>query len=126
MDASTAQYAPQLTGLYAGEDLDVAAPCYVKASDGKVYMSNATAADEAAKVMGFAPRAVKAGQPVTLFGEGVRFRYGSALTPGAILYVGTTKGRLDSAATVGDTIGTAFVVTSTDIVVFRASPAVNK
>ena len=36
MDASTGQLAPQITGLYAGEDLDVAAPCYIKSSDGKV------------------------------------------------------------------------------------------
>lgn len=122
IDASTGMYAPQITGLVAGEDLDVAAPCYIKSSDGKVWMSNATAANEAAEVVGFTPRAVKSGQPVTLFGAGARFRYGSSLTPGDIYYLGATKGRLDSGATTGDSAGVAMAVTSEDIVVFRSAP----
>lgn len=123
MDVSTGQFAPQITGLVAGEDLDVAAPCYIKSSDGKVYMSNGTAANEAAEVAGFAPRAVKSGQPVTLFGQGTRFGYGSGLTPGDVLYVGATAGRLDTAATVGDPEGVAQVITATDIRVLRDKPA---
>lgn len=121
MDASTGQLAPQITGLYAGEDLDVAAPCYIKSSDGKVYMSNGTSANEAAEFAGFTPRAVKSGQPVTLFGHGARFSYGTGLTPGDVYYIGATKGRLDTAATTGDTTGVAMAVTSTDIVVTRTS-----
>lgn len=119
MDVSTGQFAPQITGLYAGEDLDVAAPCYIKSSDGKVYMSNGTAANEAAETVGFTPRAVKAGQPVTLFGQGTRFRYGSGLTPGDKLYIAATAGRLDTAATTGDSVGVAQVLTATDIRVIR-------
>lgn len=118
IDVSTAQFAPQITGLYAGEDLDAAAPCYIK-SDGKVWMSNGTAANAAAAVDGFTPRAVKSGQPVTIFGEGARFHYGSSLTPGATLYVGATAGRLDTAATTGDASGVVKVVNATDIVVLR-------
>jgi hypothetical protein len=121
MDVSTAQFAPQITGLYAGEDLDVAAPCYVKSSDGKVYMANGTAATEPAKCFGFTPRAVKSGQPVTLFGLGTRFKYGTGLTIGALYYVGATAGRLDNAATGGDAVGCAYAVTATDIVVNRAN-----
>lgn len=123
MDASTGMYAPQITGLYAGEDLSVAAPCYIKSSDGKVYMSNGTSANEAAEFAGFTPRAVKSGQPVTLFGIGARFNYGSSLTPGDVYYIGATAGRLDTAATTGDTMGTAMAVTSTDIVVIRVANA---
>lgn len=123
MDVSTGQFAPQITGLVAGENLDVAAPCYIKSSDGKVYMSNATAANEAAEVAGFTPRAVKSGQPVTLFGKGVRFSYGSGLTPGDVLYVGATAGRLDTAPTVGDVEGVAQVLTATDIRVLRDAPS---
>ena len=115
MDVSTAQFAPQLTGLFAGEALDVAAPCYIKSADGKVYMTNATAANEAAEVVGFTPRAVALGQPVTLFGKGTRFHYGSGLTPGNILYSGATAGRLDDGATAGDAFGVAQVITATDI-----------
>jgi hypothetical protein len=119
MDASTGMFAPQITGLYAGEDLDAAAPCYIKNADGKVYMCDATAADEKAVLAGFCPRASKAGQPVTLFGVGARFRYGSGLTKGAKLYLAATKGRLDTATTVGDAVGVAQVINDTDIRVTR-------
>lgn len=119
IDASTAMYAPQLTGLIAGEDLDIAAPCYIKSSDGKIYMSNGTAATEPAEVVGFTPRNVKAGQPVTLFGKGARFKYGSGLTPGDKFYIAATAGRLDTAATTGDAVGVAQVITATDIRIIR-------
>jgi len=121
MDVSTGMFAPQITGLVAGEDLDVAAPCYLKSSDGKVYMSNGTAANESAEVIGFVPRAAKAGQPVTLFGKGARFSYGSGLTPGDKYYIGATAGRLDTAATTGDAVGVAQALTATDIRIIRDS-----
>lgn len=108
--------------VYAGEALDIAAPCYIKSSDGKVYMSNGTNADEAAEFAGFTPRAYVIGETVTLFGAGTRFRYGSSLTPGDVYYIAATKGRLDSAATTGDTSGTVQAVSSTDVVVRRVSP----
>lgn len=123
MDVVTAQKAPQISGLLAGEDLAAAAPCYIKAADGKVYQSDATAATAPGTVAGFTPRAVKSGQPVTLFGLGTRFRYAAAagLTPNAILYVAATAGRLDTAATTGDAVGVALCVSDTDIVVIRAN-----
>ena len=123
VDASTAMYAPQITGLVAGEDLDVCAPCYIKTSDGKVYMSNGTANNEAAEFVGFCPRAVKSGQPVTLYGLGTRMRYGTGLTVGDVLYIGATAGRLDTGTTTGDTGGTAQVITATDIRVIRTKVA---
>lgn len=123
MDANTGMFAPQLAGdLYAGEDLDAASPCHIKA-DGKVYMSNGTAANEAAKFDGFAPRAYKSGDPVTLFSAGARFRYGSGMTPGADLFIATTTGRLDTAATTGGVRAVARAVTSTDIRCTRCTDA---
>ena len=119
MDASTGMFAPQISGLVAGEALDVAAPCYIKSSDGKVYMSNGTAANEAAEIIGFTPRAVKAGQPCTLFGKGARFNYGTGGTPGDKLYIGATAGRLDAATTTGDAVGVAQWITATDIRITR-------
>lgn len=117
-DVGSLQRAPQVAGdLYAGEALDPAAPCYVKASDGLVYMSNGTSNDAASKVKGFTPRAVAAGQPVTLYGAGARFGYGSGLTPGAVYYVGATAGRLDTAATTGGLTPVAWALNTTDIVV---------
>lgn len=120
IDASTAMYAPQITGLMAGEDLEAAAPCYIKAADGKVYMSVGSAADEAAGFAGFTARAARAGQPVTLFSAGARFHYAPAsLTPGATLYIAATPGQLDTAPTTGDEVGVARALTPSDIQVTR-------
>lgn len=121
MDASTGMFAPQITGLIAGEDLLAGAPVYIKTADGLVYMSNGTAANEAAEIIGFTPRAVKSGQPVTPFGKGARFNYSTGLSPGDKYYIGTTAGRLDTAATPGDALGVAQAITSTDIRVIRDS-----
>jgi hypothetical protein len=123
IDASQALTAPQISGdLIAGEDLLAGAPCYIKNSDGLVYQSNGTAANEAAGFDGFTARAVKAGQALTLFGIGARFRYAAAggLTPGAKLYIGATAGRLDTAATTGDAVGVARAINDTDIRITRA------
>lgn len=120
IDASTAVHASQIPSLVAGEALDPAAPCYIKESDGKVYMSNATADNEAAQVDGFTAKSYASGAAnVTLFGPGTRFHYGASLTPGDLFYVGATKGRLDDAATTGDTRGVALVVSATDILFLR-------
>lgn len=124
VDASTTMYAPQVTGLYAGEDILVCAPCYIKTSDGKAYMSNGTALNEAAEFVGICPRAAKAGEPVTLFGLGTRFRLASSgLTPGNILYIGATAGRYDTAVTTGDNEGVVQVLTNTDVRVVRTKVA---
>lgn len=111
MDTSTGAIAAQITGLTAGEDLLAVAPCYIKTSDGLVYMSNGTAATEPAEFAGFTPRATKSGQPVTLFSDGACFRY-AAFTgqAGDKLYIGATAGRLDTAATTGDAVGVARVL----------------
>ena len=118
----SAAHAPQIPaslGLVAGEALLTAAPCYIKASDGKVYMSNGTAANEAAKVDGFSPRAYTSGEPVTLLGKGTIFEYGTGLTVGATYYVGATAGRLDDGATTGDSVGVARAMTTKHIRVTR-------
>lgn len=112
--------------LFAGEDLDAVAPCYIKASDGKVYMSDGAADAEAAKFHGFTARQTDLSEPVTLFGQGTRFKYATGMTPGATLYIATADydgaGHLDTATTTGDTKGTAFAVSATDIVVCRVDP----
>jgi hypothetical protein len=103
---------PQISGdEYAGEDLDPVAACYKKASDGLWYMSDGTAVAEAARCMGFTARAVKAGQPVTIY----RVGYGSGMAIGTQLFVAATKGRLDTAATTGGLVPVAEVITPTDI-----------
>lgn len=122
IDPMTAQYAQQITGLFAGEDLGACDSCYIKSADGLVYKSDATAATEPAECAGFTARAVTSGQPVTLFGAGLRMRYGSGLTAGNLVYVGVAadaKGSLNSAATVGDAVGVGIVLNATDIMILR-------
>lgn len=124
IDASTGMFAGQKTGnLYAGEDLGAVVPCYIKASDGKVYQSNGTAANEAAKFDGFTPVAFLSGEPVTLFSAPARFRYGTGLTIGADLFISATAGKLADAATTGGVRAIARVITATDIVCTKHSDA---
>jgi len=116
-DTSTGLFAPQITGnMTAGANIDPASPCYIKAADGKVYMSDGTAANEAAKVDGWAGKAYKAGQSVTLLGVGIRLRYSAGtLTPGQNLFLGAAPGTLADAATTGGTVIIARAINSTDI-----------
>lgn len=116
-DTSQAMYAPQITGnMVAGENIDPVSPCYIKAADGKVYMTDGTAANEAAKVDGWAGKAYKTGQSITLLGIGARFRFSAGtLTPGANLFAGVGKGTLADAATTGGLTPIARAINATDI-----------
>jgi hypothetical protein len=91
----------RLGPLIAGEALSHLAPCYIK-SDGLVYQSTGAAANAAAKVHGYSIGAVPSGGQVYLSYDFVAF-YGSGLTPGSWVYLGTTAGTLDSAPTTGGT-----------------------
>lgn len=124
VDAISAMKMPQLSGdLYAGEALDACAPCYIH-TDGTVHMSNGTANDAEARVVGWTPKAYASGQPVTLYGPGLRMRYSAAgLSVGTVLYLGATNGRLDTAATTGDSVGIAFVFDSSHIIALRFKTA---
>lgn len=107
---------PQISAdEYAGADLDAGAVCYKKAADGLWYMSNGTAVNEAARGMGITPRAVKAGQAVTIYRIGARLGYGTGMTIGQLLFVAATDGRLDTAPTTGGLVAFAEVITPTDI-----------
>jgi hypothetical protein len=109
----------QIPGLYAGEAITAGAPCYIKAADGKVWLSNGTSANAAAKVRGWAAAAAAVGEPVTLLFD-VVFRYGSGMTPGADLFVATSAGTLVDAATTGGTAPVGFVVDATRIRVWQS------
>ena len=115
-DTSTGLFAPQIAGnLTCGENIDPASPCYI-ASDGKVYMSDGTAAGAAARVDGWSAKTYKLGQSITLLGVGQRLRYSAGtLTPGMNLYLGAGKGTLADAATTGGTGIIARAINSTDI-----------
>ena len=122
VDASTAMFAEQISGLVAGEAIDALAACYIKASDGKVYMSNGTANDAAAKFDGVAAQAAAIGQGVTLFGRGTRVRYGTGQTIAALYYVAATAGRLDTAPTTGGLVAVAKAISATEIRIVNLVP----
>lgn len=120
IDANTAMFAGHLAGdLVAGEALTACAFCYIKASDGLVYMTTGAAATEVSRLAGVTPKAVASGQVVDLLSAPLRMRYAaSGLTPGALLYL-STAGGLDTAATTGDTTGAAQAINATDIRLVR-------
>ena len=110
VETGSAQRAPQVLGI-ALSDIDAGAPCYIDGSTAKIAMCNATAANALAIPAGVAARSALAGEPVTLYGAGSIWHYSDAdLTAGAILYIGATAGRLDTAATTGDAVGYAQVM----------------
>lgn len=103
-----------LSGLYAGEAIVGGDACYIKSSDGKLYRSNGTAANAAAVVDGYAACDAAIGDPLTLY-YGIRFQYGSGLTPGSFAYLDTTAGGLSDAATTGGTAIIGRVIDATRI-----------
>ena len=115
LEVRMGQRCPVLSGLVAGEALLAGAPCYIAAADGKVYMSDGTADNEAARFFGITPTDYLAGEPVSLYGPGARLRYAaSGLTVGP-LFAATTAARFDTAATTGGTAPVAVVLSATDI-----------
>lgn len=106
-------YEHGITGLVAGEAIAGGDACYIKASDGAVYKATGAAANEAARVVGFAAKAASLGEAVTLFHH-VNFGYGPNITGTAVaggvpLYLsGTVAGGLADAASTGGTAPIAF------------------
>jgi hypothetical protein len=104
VDTNSIMYIPQVSGdIFAGEAIDAGAACYIKASDGKAYMSTGTAVNEAAKVDGFSVKPYGIGEAVTLFQIGTKLHWCKtpSLTIGADLYLDTTKGQLSDTPTTG-------------------------
>lgn len=118
LSSVTPPQSQQIVGLLAGEAITAGAPCYIK-SDGKVWLSNGTAANAAAKVDGWAAAAAAVGEAVTLYFD-VNFRYGSGMTPGARIYLSATAGTIADAATTGGTAPIGFVIDATRIRVWQS------
>jgi len=112
---------PNLPNLIAGQALDTAAPCEIQ-SDGKVYMCNGGSSTTVAGYLGFTPTNYASGDPVTLYQNGAVFEYNTgSLTAGAKYYMHGSDGRLDTAATTGDTTGVAMGLSSTHLMVTRGT-----
>lgn len=108
----------QTAGLKAGEAIAAGDACYIK-SDGKIWKSNGTAANAAAKVHGWAAEAAAVGEAVTLFFD-VELHYGVGLTPGTAYFLSATAGAIDDAATIGGTAPIAYAIDATRIAVMRS------
>lgn len=107
--------ANKLTGLLAGEALGAGDACYINATDGRVYRSNGTAANAAAKVHGWAAMAAAINDGITLFND-VNIRYGAGLVPGTLYFVsGTVPGGIADVSTIGGSASVAFAVDATRI-----------
>lgn len=104
--------------LEAGEDVAAGDACYIK-SDGKLWLSDGSAANALAAVDGFALAAAKAGEALTV-AWGVRIRYGSGMTPGTPFYLSGTPGALSDVATTGGTMIIARAVDATRLEVVRS------
>lgn len=96
IDATSCQDSVNIAGLRAFVDLAPCTPVRIRA-DFKVEP-----AVTGAKFDGFSsPRAVSAGQPVTIFGLGARFKATDTVLDGSKLYgLNATAGQFDDAATI--------------------------
>lgn len=111
----------RISGLLAGEAIAAGDLLYLK-SDGKLWLANGTSANAAAKVVGMAAQAASVGEAVTAYYD-VHFRYGSGMTPGALLYLSATAGTIADGATTGGTKPIGRVISDTVIEVWQTREA---
>jgi hypothetical protein len=107
-----------ISGLLAGEAIAAGDACYIK-SDGKIWLSDGSAADALAEVHGFACAAAAVGEAVTLAFD-VNFRYGAGMTPGAKIYLSADAGLIADAPSTGGKEPIGYVVDATRIHVFQS------
>lgn len=103
--------AHQITGLKAGEALNVGEFVYIKTSDGLVWKATGAADNAAAKAVGVVAQNASVGEAVTIH-RGVRYRWTVSGTPGpgTLLYLsGTNAGELADAASTGGLLPIAYV-----------------
>lgn len=131
VDGISASKGVTISELLAGEALSAGDSVYIK-SDGKVWKAVSTVKDtltvetgttdfaiDVAKFDGLVNSDYAAGEPVTIFGLGCIFGYGSGLTPGAFYWVSDTAGKLATARMATGDSAVAKAVSSTDILIIR-------
>lgn len=114
----TPGYEQQIAGYLAGEAMAAGDTVYMH-SDGRWRKVVGSTAAAASRFWGMVMEDAAANEPVTVF-NGVRVRYGSGLTPGALLYRSPdVAGALaDANATSGVTAPVAAVIAPTLIQLF--------
>ena len=104
-----------INGLIAGSAIAAGDACYIATGTGLVHPATGAANNAAADVAGFAFTDASSGEAVTLVTEG-NFRYASALTISAKLYLsGTVAGGLADAASTGGLAPIAVAIDATRI-----------
>jgi hypothetical protein len=119
--------------LLAGEALSAGDAVFIH-SDGKLYQSDAvdhvdtleltdsgtdTIDIVVSKFVGMVNEDYAAGEPVTVFGHGAIFNYGSGLTEGAFYWVSGTQGALSDARVATGDSAVAMAISTQDILVIR-------
>lgn len=120
-----------ITGLLAGEAIAAGDAVYLKGSDGRIYKASGAAANEAARVLGFAAAAADAGEAVSVIRAfsgaimGYKAMIGATPAPaGTRFYLsGTVAGGLADTASTGGTEVIAFALGDGRILVGKPSNA---
>lgn len=107
---------PQLPGI--ADVALVAGDAVYLGTDGEFAKAVGTADNAAAKFVGIVATDASAGEAVTVLLPGWRIMgYGSGMTIGTRLFVGTTAGNLADAATTGGNDAVAVAISATDILI---------
>jgi hypothetical protein len=127
IDGNSGQVAHYVPALPAGEEIFKGAACRVY--DSKIYLSGSSITETTGLVSGSMVSsrfdgisnnsAFQAGEPVTLYGVGSIWGYGTGLMSGSRLFIGTTSGCLSYTQAFEGDLPVARVLTSESIKVIR-------
>jgi hypothetical protein len=119
-DVRSAQVAVFAYFNKAGEKLNKFSPCRVD-DDGMVYMSDSTVCTISgiSDFIGFNCAEIASGDPVTLYGKGLRIASYAEVTPGAMFYVSNTAGALSDAKVAANDTPVAIAISTSDLLVLK-------
>ena len=111
VDTATAMFAPHITGLQAGVDLNACTALQINATTNRLEPL------AAGLYVGIAGQKGYISSGLTAYGPGVRFhaRDEADLIPGAAYFIGVTTGTIDTVATAKDSQGAFLAVTPRDL-----------
>ena len=109
----------RFNAMVAGEDILACEAVYLSGANtvSKASSVNTIYSGES-KFIGLAPKDYKAGEPMTVFGVGSRFKYSVGMNAGDYLFVSDTAGKLADEGNAADR-PVAIVLNSTDIQIIR-------
>ena len=108
----------RFNAMVAGEDISACESVYISGANTVRKASSVNTISGESKFIGLAPKDYKAGEPMTVFGVGSRFKYSVGMIAGDYLYVSSTAGKLTDEGNAADR-PVAIVLNSTDIQIIR-------